>query len=133
MTTNCRKTCGHCKCKCCSYNGQQHALGAIIQLPKKCGQLECVEGLVAPASPLLAGAAAHAVSHPEELTLSFVSVHDGYDCCILPGTARSGEKNGTMVPEGWNGALTRDGQTVPTTCCHGTLSVPLSHLAPPSA
>ena len=82
------------------FKGEQHALGAIIPLPEKCGQLQCVEGLVAPASPLLTGAAVHTVSHPEELTLSFVSVHDGYNCCILPDTAASGEKKGTMVPEG---------------------------------
>merc|ERR1712106_814129 len=47
MTTNCRKTCGECKCKCCSYQGKQHKLGATIQLPEKCGQLICEEYMVA--------------------------------------------------------------------------------------
>ena len=55
-------------------------------------------------SPLISGAAGHKVSHPEELTLNFWSVHDGADCCILPGNARnadgSSSPNGTMVQEG---------------------------------
>ena len=60
--------------------------------------------MVAGYSPLLPGATAHNVSHPEELTLNFYSVHGGADCCILPGTARSADgssvANGTMVAEG---------------------------------
>merc|ERR1712106_641012 len=56
MTSNCRKTCGECKCKCCSYQGKQHKLGATIQLPEKCGQLICEESMVAGYSPLLPGA-----------------------------------------------------------------------------
>merc|ERR1712106_1200468 len=71
MTTNCRKTCGECKCKCCSYQGKQHKLGATIQLPEKCGQLICEESMVAGYSPLLSGATAHNVTHPEELTAAF--------------------------------------------------------------
>ena len=55
-------------------------------------------------SPLLAGAQNHTVSHPEELTLNFRTVHQGAECCILPGDAKSGDgtmlKNGTMVQEG---------------------------------
>ena len=64
----------------------------------------CQEGLVAGSSPLLPGAAQHPVSHPEELTLTFISLHSGDACCLLPGVV-VGENgtilgNGTMVPEG---------------------------------
>ena len=79
-------------------------MGARILLPEKCGQLICEEGLIAGSSPLLSGAAHHSVSHPEELTLNFRAVHDGADCCVLPGDARNADgssvKNGTMVQEG---------------------------------
>ena len=55
-------------------------------------------------SPLLPGAANHSVTHPEELTLTFVSVQPGFACCVLPGDARSDNgtmlDNGTMVQEG---------------------------------
>jgi len=129
MTSNCRKTCGQCRCKCCSYGGKQHQLGARIRLPEKCGELICEEGLVADYSPLLKGAAGHKVSHPEELTLNFWSVHDGADCCILPGSARNADgssfPNGTMVEEGWSGELVTRQGSVSATCCHGILSVPL--------
>ena len=64
----------------------------------------CEESLIADPSPPLPGAARHTVSHPEELTLNFYSVHAGADCCILPGDARnqdgSSASNGTMVAEG---------------------------------
>ena len=84
--------------------GKQHKLGAAIQLPEKCGQLICEESMFAGSSPPLPGATAHNVSHPEELTLNFYSVHGGADCCILPGSARSADgssvANGTMVAEG---------------------------------
>jgi len=130
MTANCRKTCGKCRCKCCSYKGKQHGLGARILLPEKCGELVCEQGLVAGSSPLLPGAATHSISHPDELTLNFRSLHNGADCCVLPGDARLGNGStvagGSMVEEGWNGLLQRNGLTIPTTCCHGTLSVPLT-------
>ena len=84
--------------------GKQHKLGARIQIPDKCGELVCEESLVADPSPLLKGAAKHAVSHPEELTLNFHAVHDGADCCVLPGSAMSADgssySNGSMVAEG---------------------------------
>ena len=84
--------------------GKQHKLGARIQIPDKCGELVCEEYLVADPSPLLKGAAQHAVSHPEELTLNFHAVHDGADCCILPGSAMNADgssyPNGSMVAEG---------------------------------
>ena len=55
-------------------------------------------------SPPLSGAAQHTVSHPEELTLSFVALHEGAQCCVLPEDARSDNgtmlENGTMVKEG---------------------------------
>ena len=55
-------------------------------------------------SPLLPGAQNHTVSHPEELTLNFRTVHQGAECCVLPEDARSGDGtmlgNGTMVQEG---------------------------------
>jgi len=134
MTTNCRKTCGKCKCKCCSYKGKQHKLGARIQIPDKCGELVCEESLVADPSPLLKGAAKHAVSHPEELTLNFHAVHDGADCCVLPGSAMSADgssySNGSMVAEGWSGQLSTIHGTFSTTCCHGVLSVPLDEANP---
>jgi len=134
MTTNCRKTCGKCRCKCCSYKGQQHQLGARIPIPEKCGELVCEESLIAAPSPLLPGARSHAVSHPEELTLNFHAVHDGADCCILPGDAVGGDGsnslNGSMVAEGWSGLLSIDRGTFSTTCCHGVLSVPLNDANP---
>eukprot|EP00092_Neocalanus_flemingeri_P014015 GFUD01015120.1.p1 GENE.GFUD01015120.1~~GFUD01015120.1.p1 ORF type:complete len:423 (-),score=74.35 GFUD01015120.1:253-1521(-) len=137
MSTNCRKTCGFCKCRCCSYQGKQHKLGAEILLPEKCSKLICKESLLGGQSPLLPGAAVHDVSHPEELTLEFVGVQDGFDCCLLPGDAVSedGElKNGSMVAEGWNGKLNIDGRTLPVSCCHGILGVPLQDIphGPPS-
>ena len=65
---------------------------------------------MAPYSPLLPGAVKHEISHPEELTLVFQSVHEGVACCILPGGARSDNgsllANGTMVMEGKNKYLT---------------------------
>jgi len=128
MTTNCRKTCGHCSCKCCSYNGKQHSLGARIPIADKCGELVCQEGLVAGSSPLLPGAAQHPVSHPEELTLTFLSLHAGHDCCILPINAvgDNGAKlvNGTMVAEGWKGNINTENGSIALTCCHGSLQVP---------
>merc|ERR1712025_1142361 len=119
MTTNCRKTCGKCKCKCCSYQGKSHKLGERIPLPEKCGELVCEEGLIAEASPLLAGAVAHNVSHPDELTLVFRSVHDGADCCVLD--------NNTMVEEGWSGEVDLNGSSILGICCHGVLSTPIRH------
>ena len=109
MTKNCRKSCNKCKCNCCSYKvsqsqsqyqsqspilfkGKSHKLGEKILLPDKCGELVCEESLVAPPSPLLDGAVQHNVSHPEEVTLVFRSLHTGADCCVLD--------NGTMVAEG---------------------------------
>lgn len=128
MTSNCRKTCGKCKCKCCSYNGKQHALGARIPLPEQCGELVCEEGLVADSSPLIKGAVHHSVSHPEELTLNFRVLHKGSDCCLLPGNATrtdgSSVDAGSMVNEGWDGILERGNESLPVTCCHGMLSVP---------
>merc|ERR1719300_1646265 len=134
MSTYCRKSCGRCGCKCCSYNGKQYALGDVIMLPEKCGQLKCIEGLVAPTSSPLAGASSYPISHPEELTLTFIALHSGSDCCMLPGGNSTnnmiGRKDSDMVPEGWTGNVRRDsnGDMVPAICCHGTMSVPLSHL-----
>merc|ERR1712106_347381 len=128
MGDNYRKTCNKCKCNCCSYKGNQHALGARIPLPDQCGELVCEEGLVAGASPLLPGASLHNVSHPEELTLSFKSVFPGFQCCILPADAEVGGtvlKNQTMVQEGWSGKIKRDWMIFQATCCHGNLMVPL--------
>ena len=55
-------------------------------------------------SPLIPGAKGHAVSHPEELTLNFLSLHDGADCCILPEKARGSDgieyDKDAMVEEG---------------------------------
>ena len=124
MTTNCRKTCGKCRCKCCSYKvkifveynqasnyvshflqGKQHALGARILLPEKCAELICEESVTAGASPLLSGAFKHPVSHPDELTFNFRVLYPGDECCILPKNASSDEgniMNGTMVQEGKN-------------------------------
>ena len=56
-------------------------------------------------SPLLPGAAQHAVSHPEEVTLSFHALHDGHACCVLPGDAWGG--NGTMLG---NGSMVKEGK-----------------------
>jgi len=120
MTANCRKTCGQCKCKCCSYQGKSHKLGERIPLPDKCGELVCEEGLIAEASPLLAGAVAHAVSHPDELTLVFRSVHDGADCCVLD--------NSTMVAEGWSGEVDLNGTSITGICCRGVLSAPIKDI-----
>ena len=122
MTDNCRKTCGKCKCGgCCSYKvtmhtkyihrlsqhfcfqGKNHNLGDCILLPGQCSELVCEEGLVAGDSKLLPGASAHNVSHPEDLTLYLVSMHEGSNCCILSADAEgkgSTLKNGTMVEEG---------------------------------
>ena len=86
------------------FQGKQHRLGARIPLPDKCGEMICQEGLVAVSSPLLPGAAQHPVSHPEQLTLIFRSLHTGDGCCILPINAVGGDGNnvgnGTMVAEG---------------------------------
>jgi len=94
----------------------------------------CEESLVADPSPLLKGAVKHAVSHPEELTLNFHAVHDGADCCVLPGSAMSADgssyPNGSMVAEGWSGQLSTIHGTFSTTCCHGVLSVPLDEANP---
>ena len=87
-----------------AFQGKQHSLGAHIQIPEKCGELVCEEGLVASISPLVLGAVQHDVTHPEALTLAFWSLHAGSECCVLPGDARSANgsvlKNGTMVKEG---------------------------------
>ena len=58
----------------------------------QCGELVCEEGLRADESPLVPGAVQHKVSHPEEVTLVFRSLHHGSDCCTL--------QNDTMVAEG---------------------------------
>jgi len=129
MNSNCRKTCGNCRCPCCSFNGAQHALGARISLPKQCGVLECQESLIAGDSPLLPGAKKHHVSHPEELTLNFLSLHEGADCCILPEKAMGADgtqyDKDAMVEEGWGGSIMMPGGPVQAHCCHGTLSVAL--------
>ena len=87
-----------------SFQGKQHPLGARIQLPEKCSELVCVEGLIAPDSTPLAGAVQHNISHPEELTLEFRTVHWGSECCILPFAATTSNGSiyteGTMVAEG---------------------------------
>jgi len=121
MVTNCRKTCQKCKCNCCSYKGKSHKLGERIQLPEQCGELVCEEGLIAEDSKLLPGAVQHDVSHPEEVTLVFRSVHPGADCCVLDNT--------TMVAEGWSGDLVYEGATIQAMCCHGTLSTPIGGVA----
>ena len=86
------------------FQGKQHALGSRISLPKQCGVLECQEALIAGASALLPGAKEHDVSHPEELTLNFVSLQDGADCCILPDNAKRADgteyDKDAMVEEG---------------------------------
>ena len=61
-------------------------------MPDQCGELVCEEGLIADDSPLVPGAVNHNVSHPEEVTLVFRSLHHGSDCCMLD--------NDTMVAEG---------------------------------
>jgi len=80
-------------------------------------------------SPLLPGAKKHNVSHPEELTLSFLSLHDGVDCCILPEKAKGPDgteyEKGAMVEEGWGGSLLMPEGSIQAHCCHGTISVPL--------
>jgi len=120
MTTNCRKSCNKCKCNCCSYKGKSHKLGEKILLPDKCGELVCEESLVAPPSPLLDGAVQHNVSHPEEVTLVFRSLHTGADCCVLD--------NGTMVAEGWGGEVNHNGSVLQGICCHGVLSTPIQEV-----
>ena len=62
---------------------------------------------MAGSSPLLSGAIQHSVSHPEELTLAFVALHEGAHCCILPADARSG--NGTLVG---NGTMVEEGKSI---------------------
>ena len=73
-------------------------------LPKQCGVLECQESIVADSSPLLPGATKHKVSHPEELTLNFISLHEGADCCVLPDNSKRADgskyENKTMVAQG---------------------------------
>merc|ERR1711915_150659 len=127
MTTNCRKTCGKCKCKCCSFNGKQHALGDRIQLPEKCAELVCAEGLIAPTSPVLDGAASHNITHPDELTLEFHVVHKGSECCVLPFDVLTSKEaklpKGMMVAEGFTGRMESNGKQV--SCCHGIMSTPL--------
>merc|ERR1719153_1471168 len=120
MTTNCRKTCNNCKCNCCSYKGKSHKLGERIVLPDQCGELVCTEGLVAEPSALLPGAVQHNVSHPEEVTLVFRSLHAGADCCVLD--------NGTMVAEGWGGEVRHNGSSLQGICCHGVLSTPIKDI-----
>jgi len=120
MTTNCRKSCNKCKCNCCSYKGKSHKLGERILLPDKCGELVCEEGLRAEDSPLLPGAVHHNVSHPEEVTLVFRSLHQGGDCCMLD--------NNTMVAEGWAGELVHNGSSFQGMCCHGVLSMPIKDI-----
>jgi len=120
MTTNCRKSCNKCKCNCCSYKGKSHKLGEKILLPDKCGELVCEESLVAPPSPLLPGGVQHNVSHPEEVTLVFRSLHTGADCCVLD--------NGTMVAEGWGGEVNHNGSVLQGICCHGVLSTPIQDI-----
>ena len=87
-----------------NFKGEQHGVGGSIPLSEKCGELVCEEGLIASFSPLLSGAAEHAVTHPEELTLNFRKLHPGSDCCMLPGNARASNgslmTNVTMVKEG---------------------------------
>ena len=62
-----------------------------------------MEGLGAGESELLPGAVGHNISHPEELTLNLVTVHDGSNCCLLSADAEVEGRtleNGTMVQEG---------------------------------
>ena len=93
----------------------------------------CEESLVAP--PLLPGAAQHAVSHPEEATLVFRSLHAGADCCVLD--------NATMVAKGedlrilysllisnmnilgWGGEVKLNGSSLQGICSRGVLSTPI--------
>ena len=86
------------------FQGKQHALGDRIQLPEKCAELVCAEGLIAPTSPALDGAASHNITHPEELTLKFHVVHKGSECCVLPFDVLTSKvaklPKGTMVAEG---------------------------------
>ena len=92
---------GHCTVKHCQ--GKKHGLGETIPLPDQCGELVCIEGLVAEDSPLLPGASPHLITHPDELTLAFRSKFPGSHCCILPVDAEErGEilKNQSMVQEG---------------------------------
>ena len=77
-----------------------HGLNEHIPLPEKCGELVCEEGLVAEESPLLAGAAHHNVSHPEELTLVFRSLFPGSECCLLPVDDQDRNNRVKMVQEG---------------------------------
>ena len=81
------------------FKGKQHKLGAKILLPDVCGALICEESLEAGSSPLLPGAVQHAVSHPEELTLNFVSLFPGRECCLLSENSTK-MSNGSMVQEG---------------------------------
>jgi len=89
-------------------------------LPDQCGELVCEEGLVAEPSALLPGAVQHNVSHPEEVTLVFRSLHAGADCCVLD--------NGTMVAEGWGGEVKHNGSSLQGICCHGVLSTPIKDI-----
>ena len=86
-----------------------------------------------PPPPFLPGGVQHAVSHPEEATLVFRSLHAGADCCVLG--------NGTMVAEGedlivlysslisnmnvagWVGE--HNGSSLQGICCCGVLSTPI--------
>ena len=85
------------------YQGKKHNLGDRILLPGQCSELVCVEGLAAGESNLLTGAALHIITHPEELTLELVTVHEGSNCCLLSADAEvegSTLMNGIMVQEG---------------------------------
>ena len=117
-------------------------------LPDQCAYLECQQSLIAVPSQLLPGAANHEVSHPEELTLALVSVHDGAECCVLPHDARITNgtviKNGSMVQggwinlsfslpflnyimlKGWTGSVFTPEGSVKASCCHGSLGVALA-------
>ena len=77
-----------------------HRLNEHIPLPEKCGELVCEEGLVSEESPLLAGAAKHNVSHPEELTLVFHYLFPGAECCLLPADEQHRNNREKMVQEG---------------------------------
>ena len=77
-----------------------HGLNEHIPLAEKCGELVCEDGLVAKESPLLAGAAHHNVSHPEELTLVFRSLFPGSECCLLPSGGQDRNNREKMVQEG---------------------------------
>merc|ERR1712228_727112 len=92
-----------------------------------CAELVCAEGLIAPTSPALDGAASHNITHPDELTLKFHVVHKGSECCVLPFDVLTSKvaklPKGTMVAEGFTGTKKSNGKQV--SCCHGIMSTPL--------